>query len=236
MRFGFDDNLGLPPGVADAPDIEPVSFHDIGALLDAFISGDLDACFAPAGSIPTLGDTPYVLVAQAQVHGSPRLHSRMVMRRGDALDEPEATITAPTGYINEWCTTSYWAPMILLRAATEPGTALPFRPADGFDDLLAGVVEGRSDVAMVWDQVLARHPDHAAAIEVLGELTDLPAPIVYGRADLGDDDRQRLADALTGSPIDDPHSFFDGFAAPDTATIEAFARELEAVQEHFTTL
>lgn len=233
MRLGYDDNLGLPTSVATTDGIEPVSFHDIAALVEAFASGDVGAIFAPAGALPALAGVAHEVLSQARVAGATSMESRLVVRADDGCDSAAETSMVTMGCINEFCTTSYWAPMITLLDSTPVGTTLRLRRMNGFDDLLAGVVDGRTEVAMVWDQVLDRHPDEAAVTRVLATRQDLPAPLVYGRADLPEADRVLVAEAFAGAVVDDPAAFFDGFGAPDDDAIDAFAERLAAVQAHF---
>jgi ABC-type phosphate/phosphonate transport system substrate-binding protein len=233
MRLGYDDNLGLPGSVGTTDGIEPVSFHDIAALVQAFSSGDVGAIFAPAGALPSLAGIAYEVLSQARVRGRTSMESRLVVRTDDSCASAAEAAGLTMGCINEFCTTSYWAPMITLLDATPVGTALHLRRVTGFDDLLAKVADGTNEVAMVWDQVLDRHPDEAAEMHVLATRQDLPAPLVFGRADLPETDRTLVAGAFAGAVVDDPAAFFDGFGAPDDVAIDAFAGRLASVQAHF---
>jgi len=233
MRLGFDDNLGLPGSVAATDGIEPVSFHDIAALVEAFTSGAVGAVFAPAGALPSLEDVEHEVLSQARVDGRTAMESRLVVRTAESCPSAAAAAGLSMGCINEFCTTSYWAPMITLLDATPVGTALHLRRVAGFDDLLAGVADGRTEVAMVWDQVLERHPDETTGLRVVAARQDLPAPLVFGRADLPEADRALVADAFAGAVSDDPTAFFDGFGPPDHELIDAFATNLAAVRAHF---
>jgi hypothetical protein len=77
MRFGFDDNLGLPEGVADFDECETVSYHDVGSMLAAFEGAELDAMFAPAGTLPYLAPG-FDVVAQATLGEKRRVLPRQL--------------------------------------------------------------------------------------------------------------------------------------------------------------
>lgn len=232
MRLGFDDNLGIPASVGSTDGIELVSFHDIAALVAAFAAGEVGAIFAPAGALLALEDVEHEVLSQARVAGRTAMESRLVVRAdercGSAADAAELSM----GCINEFCTTSYWAPMITLLDTTPVGTALHLQRVAGFDDLLESVAGGRTEVAMVWDQVLSRHPDEATGLRAVAARTDLPAPLVFGRADLSPADRARVADAFAGA-VAGPTAFFDGFGPPDDELVDAFATNMAAVRAHF---
>jgi ABC-type phosphate/phosphonate transport system substrate-binding protein len=233
MRLAYDDNLGLPAAIASSWAIESTAFHDVGRMLGAFERGDVDACFAPAGIIGSLAGIGHTLIAQGTARGSTTLASKLVVR----ADAPEVTLdilaTSAIGFINEYCTTSYWAPMITLIEEVPAGGALPFRACTGFDDLLAAVVEGRVDVGMVWDRVLARHPAEAVRTRAVAVDADLPGPLVYARGDLSAAEARVLRRTFLDARVEGAASFFDGFAEPDDECVSHFARRMAAVRSHY---
>jgi ABC-type phosphate/phosphonate transport system substrate-binding protein len=202
-------------------------------MLRAFERGDVEACFAPAGVLGALAGIGHTLIAQSTVEGSTALASRLVVR----ADAPDATLdtlaTSAIGFVDEYSTTSYWAPMIALMEVVPVRGALAFHACTGFDDLLAAVVEGRVDVAMVWDQVLARHPMEAVRTRVVAVEADLPAPLVYARSDLSASDARVLRRTVLDARVDGGTSFFDGFAEPNDECVAQFARRLSAVRSHY---
>ena len=232
MRLGFDDNLGIPASVGATDGIELVSFHDIAALVAAFASGEVGAIFAPAGALLALGDVDHEVLSQARVAGRTAMESRLVVRAEARCRSAADAAELSMGCINEFCTTSYWAPMITLLDATPAGTALRLQRVAGFDDLLDSVAGGRTEVAMVWDQVLDRHPDEATGLRVVAARRDLPAPLVFGRGHLPEPDRALVAAAFAKA-VADPTAFFDGFGPPDHELVDAFATNMAAVRSHF---
>ena len=233
MRLAYDDDLGLPPAIASSWAVEATAFHDVGRMLGAFEHGDVDACFAPAGVLGRLSGIGHTLIAQSTVEGSTALASRLVVR----ADAPDATLdtlaTWAIGFVNEYCTTSYWAPMVTLMEVVPVRGALPFRPCAGFDDLLGAVVTGRVDAAMVWDQVLARHPSEAVRTRAVAVEADLPAPLVCARGDLSASDARVLRRTFLDARVDGHASFFDGFTEPNDECVARFARRMSAVRSHF---
>lgn len=233
MRLAYDDDLGLPPAIASSWAIEPTACHDVGRMLGAFESGAVDACFAPAGILGALAPIGHTLVAQATVEGATTLASHLLVR----ADAPDATLdalaTSTLGFIDEYCTTSYWAPLFTLIDEVPAGGTVPFRSCTGYDDLLAALVEGRVDGGAGWDQVLARHPAEAVRTRVVAVETDLPAPLVYARGDLSAADARVLRRTFLDARIDDAASFFDGFAEPDDECVTQFARRMAGVRSHY---
>jgi hypothetical protein len=123
--------------------------------------------------------------------------------------------------------------MITLMDVVPVRGGLAFRPCTGFDDLLAAVVEGRVDVAMVWDRVLARHPAEAVRTRAVAVEAGLPAPLVYARADLSAIDARVLRRTFLDVHVDRAAPFFDGFAEPDEECVAQFARRMSAVRSHY---
>ena len=232
MRLAFDDNLGLPADFAQRFGCELVSFHDVGAMLEAFESAAVQAMFAPCGALPYL-KAAYDVLAQA-TFGSDRalrMQSRFVVR-GDSQADAGIFTQGRIACVNAYCTTSYWAPMIARAGDTPQGAHVTFGTAAGFADMLRSVVDGRSDAAMTWDAVLAQHPGDAARVRELFRIDGLPTPAILSNASLSGADRERLAGALDGYAAGPPW-FFTGFAAPDTAAIRAFDENSRRALAHY---
>lgn len=232
MKLAFDDNLGLPEGFAQRLGFELVSFHDVGAMIAAFESGEAGAIFAPCGALPYL-KKPYEVLAQA-TFGSDRalrMQSRFVVR-DDSKANADVFTHGRIACVNVYCTTSYWAPVIARVDAVPPGAPVTFGTAAGFADMLHSVVDGRSEAAMTWDAVLAQHPDDAGRVRELFRIGGLPAPAILAGASLDPADRDRLSSALAAYDAAGPW-FFTGFSAPDTTAIRDFDQTSRRAIVHY---
>lgn len=229
MKLAYDDNLGLPAELAAQLQCDAVPFHDVGAMIDAFERGEVEAMFAPCGALPYVR-TQYDAIAQATFGPDRRqaMQSRFVLRR-DAQGDAGVLTSGRIGCVNVYCTTSYWAPMIARAKALPDGTPIAFRQATGFFDMLRGVCDGRSDAAMVWDAVLEQHPDDAAQTREIFRTDGLPTPVVLGNPHLAAGDRARMTSVLSSYAAQSPW-FFSGFTPADTQAVADFDRACRDVQ------
>jgi len=236
LRIAFDDNLGLPAGFSDGlasvvrdsgafDGCKAVSYHDVGAMIEAFDGGEVAMMFAPAGTLPYLvGPSEVVVEASFGQQRGSALRSILLMRSSDAQASLAEIVRRKMGCVNRYCTTSYWAPMIVLddRPAAQRPQTLDFHEAAGFDDMLFAVLDGRTDTAVVWDAVLARHPDAVPRTRAVAEYADLPTPLLLANGLLTAPAHDSVVTFATGYKSSDPRDFFNGFIAPNTALIGRF--------------
>jgi len=242
LTLAFDDNLGYPDGlvghleqtVAGATgrptSCDTLSFHDLGAMIDAFTRDDAQLMFLPCGCLPSVG-VPLKVVAQATTGDdrSTSLTSVLVAGAATTADSVASAAGLRFGCINRYCTTSYWAPQFLAREhGTTVGSLTDPVWVGGFDDLVASLTDGRADAAMVWRPYLERHPDVAGHLRELGREADLPAPMLVARPTLDAAVLEAL-DAVAPFAASGG-SLFNGLAAPDLVAIGAFIEQMEAVQ------
>ncbi|MDO8307085.1 MAG: PhnD/SsuA/transferrin family substrate-binding protein [Actinomycetota bacterium] len=234
LTVGFDDNLGCPPSVVGSDDIQAIPYHDLDRLVADFATGAVVAAFVPAGSIPYLRGTDYSILAQAEVGESTLMQSDLSVRRGQPWSIAEVVAgSVRLGAINSSCTTSYWAPQIVLMGLMPAGSAISFVQVNGFQDLFEHLLSGGCEAAMVWDQVSSRQRDKAADLDVVLRLDNLPAPLVLGHPSLTDPERAVISTAFCSAPLQGPPAFFDRFTAPNVAAVSAFADLCAAAQGHF---
>ncbi len=246
IRIAFDDNLGLPSGFVDALDAtvrahgasgcEAVSFHDVGAMLGAFDRREVAIAFAPAGSLPYVASA-FDVIAEASFgpEHETALRSALRVRASDGAVTLDDIATRKIGCVNRYCTTSYWAPMILLERES-PGMSrapLDFHEAAGFDDMLRAVVDGRTDGAMVWDAVALRDAEAANKTQASVVHDDLPCPLLIANEALVGDIRTAVAAFATAYRSDDPAAFFNGFTVPNAERIERFRAGMARAQAAF---
>ena len=245
LCIAYDDNLGLPAGTAEHLGCTTRAFHDLGELLAALESGEVDAAMIPAGTLPYVQAAPYRhtaprIVAQATLPGGrTRLTSVLVTTAPDTANASQ-TLGRRLARVNRYCTTSYWAPLITMVEHTPRGTRVEFVDAAGFADMVVSTMDGRSDAAMVWDHVLARHPELVAASRQVLRTDELPTPVVVVAPQLSAERRAALGRVLvglgtpaTGPGLEAPACAFDGFVAPEHTSIDRFTRRMRRAIDHF---
>lgn len=238
IPVAVDDNLPLPSDLPSRTGAVLSSHHRLEEMVDAVASKEAVAMFAPVGLLPAFesaAGVPYDIVAQATVgrSRSQRIGSRLVVRRDSPVRTPEEAIQGRVARVNGFCTTSFWAPLVSLADRLPAGTPVTFADCAGFTDMLASVVDGRSDAAMVWDVVLGREAELAAQVRPLIADVALPAPVVVVRRD-APAASAHLTETLTGyRPHQEEDGFFSGLDRPDLTLIERFRRDMAAALAHF---
>lgn len=225
FTLGFDDNLGLPKHFSQEIPCQLMSYHDLTELTNAFSSKVLNAIFIPVGVLPYV-KRPYKILAQATL-GSER-KTTMCSHLCSHYETDLTNISHKKwGRVNAFCTTSYWAPLVYMLNKHSDKPQLSFEDTESFEDMLDKTLSGQISYAMIWDQVLKKHPESAKNLHTLLKVEDLPTPIIIGH----NRTPQSIIQALQAFYSNDPHSFFNGFTKPDERNIETFKREILRVIE-----
>lgn len=110
MKFGYDDNIGIPDGFAKQIGYQTASYHQLDEMLTALEQEELASCFAPAGVLPYLSST-HQIIAQATMgpeHTKTEKSIYVVSKDTHATD-PQTLSGLCHGRVNKYCTTRYRA-------------------------------------------------------------------------------------------------------------------------------
>lgn len=234
MRFGFDDNLGLPKNFAEALDCEVFPYHELEDLLEAFTQNKLDALFIPVGTLPYMKND-YSIVAEV-TFGEKQgkvLESDFIVKSNNNIHSIEDVISATLGRVNKFCTTSFWAPQIYLYDKTPEKTKLSFKNTNGFQDMLLAVNNGRVDAAMEWSIFLDKNPEIASSMRIVFSLSTLPTPMVIIKNTFPENQKEIFSKKLLSFKTNDDSSFFTHFVKPNSNAISDFLTKIKNAQNHF---
>ena len=245
FRITYDDNLGLPQGFVDDLNgflkgdskihFQAEAFHDIGEMIKAFEHRETAMAFMPAGCLPYLRST-HAILAEASFgpFRSESLHSILRTRCADSRMTLAELSSRRIGCVNRYCTTSYWAPMILLASADlSPIPAPDFVQLDGFDDMITSVVDGRVDGAMIWDAVSEHHPEFDRVLGKGVGINDLPAPLLIGNELLEEKTREGVRLLTANYHNADWDGYFKALKTPDLARLQLFEEGVMHAQKVF---
>jgi len=219
----FDGNLEFPLGDAgwrafaarERCGVE--STDDLDALTMRLIGHEPDLCYLPSASVYFMrGDPVYRGIASAcsARTGKPEQSSVLIVARSNPAADWQSLRGARLGYINTYCTTSYFAPSILLAreglALSEFFKAFPVAPWQGQID---AVVAGTIDATMVFEDVWLAGKDNAALTKVIARLDGLPTPPFLVRADDGGFAKRLKEQLVTLEAAAGTHPLYSGFSA-----------------------
>jgi len=241
MKGTFDANLGFPledpywGSFFSAENCNISSTTDLGTLTDALLEHGLDFSYLPAASCFLLrGDDAYQGLASALSSRAkaPAQSSVLVVRRSNPATRWQELRHARLGYINAYCTTSYFAPSILL---AREGLALTsfFRavPVAAWQGQIDAVVDGAIDATMVYEDVWLARSDNASQTKILGRLDALPTPAFIRRADADLAFTSRLKEALLAfAPHAGANLLYTGFASYQDTLMQRFFVDLEKIR------
>jgi phosphonate transport system substrate-binding protein len=157
--------------------------------------------------------------------GTPDLTSVLVVRAADDVTELGQLRGGTLGYAHKYCTTSYFAPALLLH---DHGASI----ADFFERLdvvapyegqIEAVLDGRIDATMVQEDVWRKTPENARTTSVIARKEHLPTPllVVEASADAGlKRDLTQLV--LSNRPAITPNTLFSGFVPYRRRQVDEF--------------
>jgi phosphonate transport system substrate-binding protein len=243
--LAHDGNLGLPvddPAWRDFLDCHGLhgAAYDDMAKLTVDLKQSVTACaHLPAANYFYLRDDPsYEPVASAlyAADQTPRLASLLVVAKSSAVTTLDQLRGGRLGYAHRYCTTSYFAPALLLLENHDAiadffAALIQVPPYQGQIDC---VVAGRVDATMVQEDVWLKTPANAEATRVIARRDDLPTPLVIVGANPGGEFKKDLTQLLFAHrPRITPTTLFWGFVPYQRKQVEEFfaasARALPAL-------
>ena len=226
IKIAYDDNLGLPADFVEWVGCDIVSYHDLSEMTHVFEDDSVYGMFIPAGTLPYLQN--YEIISQA-LFGSENkttLQSNFVSTNNIILTDFDHQVL---GRVNQYCTTSFWAPLIYLKQFLPKDTTLNFKNTNGFADMLHKAAMEEIDGAMVWDIILQQRPQDAAKVQPLFNKSDLPTPVIVIRKGSDDSIKDKINTFITS----DKKAFFNGFRAPEVKPLDQFVFDMKAAQAYF---
>ena len=157
-------------------------------------------------------------------------NSVMVVKASNPATRWQDLRGARLGYINTYCTTSYFAPSILIAREGLPLTTF-FKagPVPAWHGQIDAVVDGSIDVTMVYEDVWLARAANAARTKIIARVDGLPTPAFIVRSDIGPF-ASKLKDALlTSPPPTGSGLLYAGVADYQDARMQHFFGELETI-------
>ncbi len=235
----FDTNLAFPLKDRRWADFfrsnrcDIASTADLDMLTDALRRHGASFSYLPSANYFFLrGDPAWRGLASALSPRTrtPSQNSVLVVKTSNPATRWQELRGARLGYINTYCTTSYFAPSILI--ASE-GLALNafFKagPVAAWQGQIDAVVDGSIDATMVYEDVWLARTDNAARTKIIARIDGLPTPAFIVRSDVGPF-ASKLKDALlTFPPPTGPALLYAGFADYQGTRMQQFFAELETI-------
>ncbi len=155
------------------------SYTDLDDLTGALKQGLFDFSYLPSASLFFLRSAPYRGIASAltPITKSHAQSSVLVVAKSNPSPHWSDLRGKRLGYINTYCTTSYFAPSILLsRSGLSLSQFFDAFPVAAWQGQIDAVVAGHIDATMVYEDVWLARPENATNTRILARVDDLPTP------------------------------------------------------------
>ena len=205
LTFAYDGNFCFDTGdpawrsFFASHGVEPVRYDDMAKLTQALRSRIQTAAYLPAANyfyVRDIGDYEPLASAVYAAENSTSLTSVLVVRADGGVTDVEQLRGGSYGFVHEYCTTSYFAPALLVH---EHGSTLSsffgrLVQVAAYEAQVEAVLAGAVDCTMVQEDVWRKHPEYAETTRVIAREASLPTPVVIVdrnadvalRRDLGD--------------------------------------------------
>jgi phosphonate transport system substrate-binding protein len=240
LTFLIDDNLGLYPAekpwsdVFPALDISTISTTDLPELDRSVDRHEPDIVFMPIADfhrVLTSGDRYYrgFAMVTSKYTGTSSLPSVLVVQKDDPATCLEDLSGATFSYINQSCTSSYYAPAILLHQLGRTlADHFDLRPSAPWQGQIDAVRSGAVRSTMVLEDVYKSTASNAEATKIIGRYDGATGAVIVVREGIDDAILNPLLDALvTWKPK--PDALFGGFKAFSNNDVADFFRDLDAL-------
>lgn len=177
LDFPFDDPHWAP--LSRSLNFAATSYTDLDTLVAGVREKLFDLSYLPSSSCYFLRGTPYsgLVSALTAITRKPQQSSLFVVAKSNPATSWKDLRGKRLGYINTYCTTSYFAPSILLSpdgfVLTQFFHAFPVAPWQGQID---AVLDGTIDATSVYEDVWLKNPENAKDTKVLARVDGLPTP------------------------------------------------------------
>ena len=239
IEGGFDANLDFDfanPAWAAFARSRPcsiTSYTDLDVLTTALRQQLFEFSYLPSSNCFFLRDVSYRGIASAvtPITHRPSQSSVFIVAKSNPATHWTDLRGKRLGYINTYCTTSYFSPSILL--AREGFSLREFFnafPVAAWQGQIDAVVTGSIDATMVYEDVWLARPDNAEHTKILARLDDLPTPAVIVQERLEPSVAGSLKAAILGmQPKPGQNTLYAGFADYQDARMQRWFADLAAL-------
>lgn len=235
LTFLIDENLGLYPDehpwseVLPRAGITTISTTDLPALDRRVARHEPDIVFMPIADfhrVLATGDHHYrgFALVTSKFTGSTNMPSVLVVRKDDPATRVDDLDGASFGYINRSCSSSYYAPAILLHhLGRSLNDVFDLQPTPPWQGQIDAVVSGAVRVTMVLEDVWKSVPANAENTKVIGRYDNATGAVIVVRDGLT---LPTLLGALvTWKPK--PDALFGGFTQFAESDVALFFHDLD---------
>ena len=238
IEGGFDANLDFPfddpkwAQFATATRCSVASYMDLDVLTTALRQQLFDFSYLPSSNCFFLRDAPYCGIVSAMTPITKRAaqSSVFVVAKDNPAMSWHDLRGKRLGYINTYCTTSYFSPSVLIgREGFVLKDYFDAFPVAAWQGQIDAVLSSAIDATMVYEDVWLAQPSNADRTKILARLDDLPTPPFIVHNGLDEAVVSELKQTLLGLPAHGKDALYAGFAEFQDARLQRWFADLAAL-------
>jgi ABC-type phosphate/phosphonate transport system substrate-binding protein len=240
LHGGFDANLDFPmldsywAPLLKSGRCQIASFTDMEPLTQGLLAHLIDFAYLPSANCYFLRHDPMlqgIASACSPRTGKPVQSSVFVVKKSNPATSWHDLRGKRLGYINTFCTTSYFSPSILLaREGLQLNAFFDAFAVPAWQGQIDAVIAGRIDATMVYEDVWLANPKNAVETKIIDRLDGLPTPPFIARTDVDPAFVTTLkSELLAYKPHPTPSTLYAGFADYQSDAMQRFFAELETI-------
>ncbi|MFA6916120.1 MAG: PhnD/SsuA/transferrin family substrate-binding protein [Parachlamydiales bacterium] len=232
--FALDKNLGFPiedpkwQAFFNKHNIVLNHYLDMKKMTADLQQNPIGLSYLPTANYYYLrNNESYTPVANALFTANQTSHisSVLVVSKKSNINSLDELKDKRLGYINLFCTSSYFAPAILLwqNHYSIDNFFSKLQEVGAWQRQVDAVIAGEIDATMVQEDIWHKLPENAEKTEILGKVDNLPSPLLICSKQLD----QKIKDELTAllfhyTPKASPEALFNGFIPYHGELVHAF--------------
>ena len=238
LKACFDANLDFPldeaawAAFSQRTNCAVTSYTDLDVLTTGLRQQLFDFSYLPSSNCFFLRDAPYRGIVSAMTGLTHRAaqSSVFVVAKDNPATSWHDLRGKRLGYINTYCTTSYFAPSILLgREGLVLKDFFNAFPVAAWQGQIDAVLSGGIDATMVYEDVWLGQPSNADRTKVLARLDDLPTPPFIVSTNMDEALVGQLKQTLLGLTARGTDPLYAGFAEFQDACMQRWFADLAAL-------
>ena len=238
IEGGFDANLDFPfddaawTAFARSTACSITSYTDLDVLTTALRQQLFEFSYLPSSNCFFLRDAPYrgIVSAMTPITKRAAQSSVFVVAKENPATSWHDLRGKRLGYINTYCTTSYFSPSILLgREGLVLKDFFNAFPVAAWQGQIDTVLSGGIDATMVYEDVWLAQPSNAERTKILARLDDLPTPPFIVRTNMDETLVDQLKQTLLGLTAHGKDALYAGFAEFQDARMQRWFADLAAL-------
>ena len=238
IEGGFDANLDFPfddaawTAFARSTACSITSYTDLDVLTTALRQQLFEFSYLPSSNCFFLRDAPYrgIVSAMTPITKRAAQSSVFVVAKENPATSWHELRGKRLGYINTYCTTSYFSPSVLLgREGFVLKDFFNAFPVAAWQGQIDAVLSGGIDATMVYEDVWLAQPSNAERTKILARLDDLPTPPFIVRTNVDETLVDQMKQTLLGLPAHGKDALYAGFAEFQDARMQRWFADLAAL-------